>query len=372
MAFQQTYREAADSVSPGSTTFRFDGSAGTHPYYTDGDQASVEAAILDMVGHTSEPVPLDGTIRRTLPRRHPKYPFLFCSQAVETGYGVPGGEEANPGIGGQSEPIVEVVASYPDVTLLATWEQRPYNVLDDEAIFVESANWIDPDGVSRQVKYATEYLRFTRVRKTYNPQIITAQQGELMFANKDVTAAPHGYGLPGSPRINYPEFALEVVWHQVPYRYVWSRHSYFDSLANYVNHLEMDLENYHFEPGELLYTGYTYSDFWPPFSPASVLDGTAGALAFVKLVDVTLHFQGAYRVATDPPDVLNGNWVTDRGHNVLPSFTDRKFHYVCSFSPDQRDDPNFWHPLFLSAPLQLLWTDPDFPQPDPVILLGSP
>jgi hypothetical protein len=244
---ESEYLEGGDSISPGSRTYRFDGATGTHPYYVAGDQETLKAAVKDIVGYNEEPDPLDGTIGRHLPRQHPKDPALWAASVMEVGHGVPTMEVPLSDQAGAMRSPVAKTLSYPESKLTIGFEQRPYNVLSDDAISLENGIWttIKKDD-TRPYRYATEFLRFCRVQETWSPQILTAQMGALMFARKDVTRSPHKVTVPGSPRIDYPEFALEVTHYQVPSRWLWSRRSHYKSLANRVNQKPMELGRYSF------------------------------------------------------------------------------------------------------------------------------
>lgn len=364
------YLEGGDSISPGSRTYRHDGATGTHPFYVAGDQETIEAVVRDLVGYNEEPDPLDGTIRRHLPRQHPKDPALWAAQVLEVSHGVPTMEAARSAQVGPRRSVVPRTLDYPEAKVTVGFEQRPYNLLSDSEISVENGVWVDLNGNSAYYKYATEHLRFCRVQETFTPQVLTAQQGGLMFA-RGTNAPPHRTHIQSSPRLDYPEFTLEITHYQVPYRWLWSRRSYYKRLAGRLNFNAMDLENYHFEPSELAFEGYSFEDFWPPFSTTN--DQTA-ALLNERLVNMKLRFRVAYRVATDPPNLPNGNWQKVRdGHNCQASFATRQFHYVCSFDPAAPNNPAGWRPLQYAAPLELLWTDPDLPQPNiGALFLGDP
>lgn len=377
MAIVPDPREAADSESPGGGRFRPDDGRATHRYYVDGDLVTLTEQVRTILGYNAEGT--DGRIARTPPRCHPKYTDLFASDVSEVGYGVPFGEATPPAFGATT--ITPTAVSYPDATVTVEFTKRPYDVLDDDGVIVLSGLWHDEAGEERQFKYAAEWLRYCKLEETFDPKIITAQQGSLMFARQDRTQRPHREPFPASPRLSLPEFFIKCTWYQVPWRYVWSRRSYLKSLAHKVNQLPWDFREYHFEPGELLYEGYTYKPYNPPFPRNDVAQQAARTPE--KWVDVELTFSVAYRAATDPPELNNKNWIA-HGHNVLPSFVDRQFHYVCSFRTrrvdadplvgpiDPQGDANYWHPLFYSAPLQLLFMDPDVAQPDPTIILGKP
>jgi hypothetical protein len=157
-----------------------------------------------------------------------------------------------------------------------------------------------------------------------------------------------------------PNETIKIIWYRVPYRYVKSANSYLNRFRFRVN--QKAWENY--GPGELLYAGYTPRRFSPPIvglDPA----WESGVFSTEKLCDITLEFIRTSREAETIPSTTlppysdtNRSWVM-AGHNLLPHFRDRKFYYASV----NNADPTKQFPMFLSFPLELLFVDPDVPNP---------
>lgn len=359
--------EAADSVSPGSAAFRIDDAKSSHPYYCSGEDYTDTVQLL-IGSNTADPTG-DGSLQRDLPMTHPQFPWMFCSSVGGVGFGVPEVQIADGYLTG-TKTVTELFSLYPDYTLNCEFTQRPYYVLNDSFISPTFGVYYDDDGNEKFVQYVNEYDRYVEIDEKYDPKIIIATQGQLVF-HTDSKQMPDGAAFTGTPRLPYPETMLTMRWHQVPYRYISSRNSYLKSLAHRVNQLPFEIQDYYFLPGQLLYLGFGYRRYTPPFPNLEEDEDVGGPGAVTakleKWVDVDLQFAFVDREAQDPPVLPNPNWIAAH-HNCLPFFGPnfaskrRGFHYACSFNPRARDDRNYWIPLYLSHVLQLLFTDPDVPQ----------
>lgn len=380
--------EAADSIAPHSISFTMNDGRVNAPYYLKDvvDEIDFEKRILEILGYNLEGT--DGRIHRVLPRSYGLCPFLLASSINLVGYGVPeelrvvtdDGDDpgeielnllADPTLANfrprpiRPRTIAEAYALYSrGYTAVVEFLQRSYHPLPDDDVGTRVATWFDEHGDPQNYYYAEEWKRFTEVDQKFSPKIITATQGQLTFRTGD-GSAPHRQCFAGSPRLPYPEKTLTVLWRQVPYRYLSSPKSFLERFANKVNQHPFTIQGYSFEPGELLFMDFDYSRYTPPFPFFEDDEETRYALE--KWVDLKLIFGVARRHAVSPPTLPNRNWIP-AGWNVLPWFGPnfsrrRGFHYAGSFDPIDPDDKKSWMPLFESFPMELLFTDPDVPQP---------
>lgn len=389
--------EAADSLQPGNSGVSLEYAKNKGLYFVSGSE--INEQILGIVGSNAERT--DGRIQRSLPRCHPQMPFLTIGSINAVGHGKPSIVGALVNKDFQPPRMADSFALYPEYRVECEFVQHDYQMLDDSQIYVQTDRTYDRGGNEMTALYVNEYDRFITVDEKHDAKIITATQGQLKFVTgkgqKGGASPPHGAAFAGTPRIPFPETILTILWHQVPYRYVASRNSFFKRLANHVNQAFWAFDKYQFDPGELLYLGFSYRRWTPPFpnfdlNPA--LGQNSQRLALEKWVDVTLTFAAVTtRINPDPPQLPNTNWmpVAAAGHNLLPWFGPqnsglapgaRPYYYVCSFNPAAVDDPNFWAPLYDSALLQMLFMDPDvgilgpggvaLPNPAPVNRLQGP
>lgn len=385
--------EAADSVAPQQIGIKPDDARITMPFYLKEirDADDLKNRVLSILGWNAEG--FDGSILRVPPRAVGLMPFLYASSVNLVGYGIPieiaanPAEEDDPGefpidvildlqqseARGRSRrlrptPIASDFALYPQYTAAVEFLQRPYHVLPNDEITIQTSQWHheDQDKYPEPMPYlyADEWKRWVEIDQRFQPKIITATQGQLTFRTGDGTA-PHGQCFAGSPRLPYPEKTLTVTWRQVPYRYLSSQKSYLERFANRINQFPFEIQGYSFEAGELLFLDFDYTRYTPPFP---LTDPATGRFALEKWVDLKLVFGVARRAALNPPQLPNDNWVA-HGWNVLPWFgvgwrKRRDFHYVASFHPFDPTNRAYWAPLFNSCPIELLFMDPDAPQPE--------
>lgn len=358
--------EAADSQSPHTIGLKRDDARTTALYYIAGPEFA--ARSREIIG--SNAVGSDGRIARTLPRAHPQLPFLFSSSVNLRGAGLTSVTESDAS--SLASPIDDSYGLYAEYDATVEFLQRPYHVVPDQQIDVVTDGYFDEYGDIREFKYAEEWLRFVDIEESYDPKIITAQQGQLLFRTND-GRRPGGEAFAGTPRIPFPEQTLTVKWYEVPLHYVTHRNSYLKRLAHRVNQRAFRFDGYYeFEPGELLYVGYKYRRYTVPFPAADA--AVPGGYALEKWCDVELSYSVARRSTPSPPELPNGNWVAN-GHNVLPWFgpgqgggTRRASYYVCSFLGAAPEDRRHWAPIYESAPLELVFMDPAVAQPPGFVL----
>jgi hypothetical protein len=367
-----TLREAADTISPSSIGFSPDGGTGDVLYHLDSvaDKGEFVEAIVELIGFN---IPReDGIIGRQIPKVHPQFPWLVAT-AIGTIRGV-GHRDKDGGVTAHLEATDagEIVPAalpnfvlYPNYDISVTFDSVPYQLLPDDQISMLPGIWTDDNGDAFNYDYADEYRRFTDWPIYPAPEFLQFRQGQQKFRVSGGHAA-NGAAFPGLIRVPVRKNVIKCMWYRVPEHYVTSERSYLDRFIWRVNQNPVTFFNDRtYQPGELLYEGFSFPRRNNPAFPPE--DEEPGIYLATKLVDVELTF----RVCTffDPlaPAPVNGNWIAN-GHNLLIWAGDRRPHYVTSVgvnpasgSEDDTDEA-FWTPTYLSCPMELLFTDPDFVQ----------
>ncbi len=372
--------EASDSNAPHQITYGADTGRVSADFHVQGDD--LQAQVLAIIGFNRESNPNNpehaGKILRTLPRTFPQDPSLFANSIAVAGQGrplvreAPTPQDASDPPAVRAQPVASRYPEYPEYRGRVEFSLRNYQVLPDYYIIGNNGIWYNDAGEEEVFEFVNEYDRFLEIDEKFDPKIITATQGQLIFRT-DSRSAPDGAAFAGQPRLPLPETTITAVWRQVPYRFVSSRKSFLKRWAMRVNQHEWTIQDYYFEPGELLYLGFSYTRYTPPF-PRLLQDNQLidpfGHKPFPnsieKWCDITLTFSRVTREVADPPQLPNRNWIANH-QNALPWFGPgtvsapaRGFHYVCSFDPTNPDNRNYWQPTYLSAPLATLFMDPDY------------
>jgi len=150
---------------------------------------------------------------------------------------------------------------------------------------------------------------------------------------------------------------VTLTWYGVPLRYVRSNNCYFDKYRGRVNQNTWDTQWTTWAPGELLYQNYSYKEYVPPVAQIET-DPIFGTIKSIdKLCTVVLKFLETRRSTTDIFVPTDKNIVVG-GHNLLPWYGDRRFHFG-GVPRTGTADPV---PGFDSVDLRILFTDPDFAQ----------
>lgn len=334
--------------------------------------------IVDILGTTSLDVQ-GGKLNRKLPMAHPAFPFWYASAINDiqgTGKYV---KVRIPNVAGlEAPPISADYALYPIYNVKVQFTPRPYHLLKDSRIRVLQSDWF-PDndtgaGPGLKYWYAEEWLRYVDISIEPVEDSITATHGEMIFRDPDV----FGFRYSGMPRLYLKNQRVVLKWDQIPYRYVTSANSYIKKYRGRVNQEKF----MNWNPGELLYLGFKIARrYTPPVPRLVAIEDVGGALgdpfagggvfSTEKFVDLELNFLETTRKAsgvTYNPAAFNRNWV-NAGMNLEALSADRKFHYATSykrggFAGADAANQNFWTPSWLSVPHQVLFFDPDFPNPN--------
>lgn len=370
-----TYLEIVDSVSPCGAGFSMQGGRAQMVYdvvsdNTDEDETDpADECITDMLGAvTNAPGAGGGQLSRSLPKAHPRYPYMNAVRISSmTGVGVATQED---GYGEEDDDnTLPSFAEYPRYRLHVDFEQLPYAVFDDSEIDVTTGNvWYDDSGAAvtgAATVFTTEYTRFTDYEFRPGGNYLTAKQGQMSFFTSSSGTLPFGKAFGDNPRIFMGDGTLLVTWYQVPEYYITSPLSYINMYKGRINQLPWLL----WGPGQIRYDDYTTKRYTPP-SPILAASWGTGYLFPQKLVDITFQFAVTARNATAQPftespvgqDPANLSYVAG-GWNAQPWLTTRQFYYTVSVPPGSGSGPTSpasgMVPAWLSfAGPQLLFTDP--------------
>lgn len=237
---------------------------------------------------------------------------------------------------------------------------RPYALVSDNSIGpIAYAAYAD-DGTTYGAAYYPEWLRYTDIRvEPRSDDLLKAKAAKMAFMTGD-GSPPNGRFYQGLATMPLGLDNVFVDWYAVPYRYVRSAASLLRRFKYRVNQDEWE----GYQPGELLYKGFSVKRYSPPMAETDPDWGGEFSTVFSseKLCNITLEMVScAGRVTTNPPayvdlggTVPNRNWIIG-GHNALPNFRDRLFYYT----PVVDADPALRFPSYLSVPFHRLFQDPD-------------
>lgn len=340
-------KEYVKSQQPGSASFLIDGGKAILTY--DVPTAELDDAITEILGSCSARG--DGSLSRTLPLAHPRFPWLFAEKILNIqGIGSPTKTAAETEL---EAPTFTHYADYPYYRFQVEFAPRPYAVLDDLSIGLVTSSYYDNDGNSVAYDYATEWDRFLDIDPQPSLQLITADFGQMKLTTGATSGDQKPY--PAKVSVRMPGAAIRLIWHQVPQSYMLSANSYLVNYQGYVNQTEFLGK----PAGTLLLDKVTSKRYTPPVP--DVIPGSIGlSYSTEKLCDIEIILQYANREAEYDPSLSgsNGNFIA-AGHNVLPHFLDRKFYYARAVGASPDTDKTKWYPLHFSIPFQLLFTDPD-------------
>lgn len=360
------FRERIDERSPGVWGFGPQGGRASMVFMID-DADLDDENIKSILGSVEEPdaQSRDGRLYRRLPMRHPRWPWMFASR-IESGSGLGAPEQRDAIIEEEETPsLLDGFAAYPESQLQVLFEPRPYAVLPDSAIASgNTVSWTDETGTAQENEYAPEWLRYVSYSVKPRSELLTANQGQMVFRQSDSTTAvsygsgsPHLVPYPGHPRMRIAYTHYRITWHQVPLRYVESSNSWITKLTGRINFRDW----WGFGQGSLLYESADVSDPYVPAVPGRFKLSRATDYSSFKLVDVTFNLMHVNRTngGTVPSTISSANWIA-AGWNLQPWAKDQKFYYAtAAVVPGQSDVATGWTPTFPSAPFELLFTDPD-------------
>lgn len=301
-----------------------------------------------------------GKVRRRLPKVHP-YKRELSVVGVSSIKGVGAGVAANTLQTVGLDTISAQFWHYESYNYTTEFKRRPYFLIPDEFIERPKRTYVRPDGTSSDVYVAKEEKRYTSTSLSPTPDTVNATTGGQMRFRDAGGGALDGAQYPGTTWVYMENQVLEVMWYLVPYRYFFTtlgKKPYLTRFVNTVNQHEL----LGFPPGSMLWLGATPTPFQPQSTAVGELFGVAFAQSYDLLCNVKMRWLVTSRIGTNVPvapdkGLANANNIA-AGHNLQPSFTDRKFHYVTTEDPVNPSDQTKWFASFQSFPHELFFTDP--------------
>lgn len=396
MATVLTYLERVDKTgSPATAGFTLRGAKSSRPYYVEGPSPeNLVAGIQEILGGTTYAASGNGKLNRTVPLADPQFPWCVAV-SIDHIVGV--------GSGGivtyNSDPTLEVppvaqFPQYPGYFVAVSFENANFPVLQDTSITQYYAldggtapgtpgiYYPTNDNGTQQPQsflFTNEWVRYTDFDFEDCEDYITAQAGQMAFCTNGSVANINAAAFPGSPRLYLPNQKYLLNWHAVPLRLLTSPNSYIERLGwkGRVNQNTLYWPGGPFQPGELLYEGVKHKLYTPPVQAlvANPYSDNTNTFTTDKLCDLQFTFLRTRRYVPDPPTLSSvytnpsrnvvvgavdpGTGLFNGGHNALPSFLDRQFHFCLTSGSSSI----FFGPTpvagFASAPLELLFTDCD-------------
>lgn len=370
-----------DGNSIAGFSFNVTGGSARSQYYLESYQAvNLQGTINDILGYTDTTV-VSGRValNRKMPLRHPKFPYMYASGIsgiTGLGYTVPGSSLASP------TPAPMEILDAPAISDFRQYLKyrigveftgpRTYAIANNSAISNQSGSWTTPAKITQSYTWAPEFLRYTDFDLAPQDNTIQGQQG-------DMSLYKNGSYIPftSPPWMWLPDSILRITWYQVPFRFILSPNSYIAASPwrGRVNQNYM----WFWPPGWLLYLGYNVKKYAPPTGFTQTVQTNPNAVPpeqprysyfnYAQLCDIELSFLVTNRYLRNSigfaPD--NANYVTGlradgatqgAGHNLLPDLTTNQFFY--GTRNDASGNPSTNNPpAWLSAPLEVLFSDPD-------------
>jgi hypothetical protein len=375
-----TIDELNDSVSPNAGGFAPEGARAEWNYDVAGDD--FRAKCLEIIGYTRRLG--DGRLDRQIPQTHPQIPWLMATSIASfRGVGLRDEENASFAVLADSEAaddlpaVTDTYMQYARYDVRVLFEAPAFNLrTNDDIGLTETGDWYDDLGDRQIYRYAPEWLRFTDAPRHDDSEFVQFKQGQMLFRSTLAGAAsgkasPDGAAFPGVVRIGAPKQTMLMTWLRVPESYILSADSWLARLVYRVNQKPwLD-----FLPGQALYRGYKIlRRSTPPFPDE--LEGFPGVFSSEKLVDVELNIGICRFACDDAPEPTNKNFVAN-GWNLFHWAGDRRPHYVTSLGIDlggtlpPADQEALRVPVYRSAPLELLFTDPDIQNPIGILNVGG-
>jgi len=320
-------------------------------------------AITKLIGDTSVFVSADGRMSRSMPLADPNFSWLVASEISDMrGRGQTTSFASDPTL---IVPTLSEYLLYSQYDFRVGFTQPKYPIVPDSYISTVAASWYpdvntDSTATLQNYTYATETDRYTtEPHITSAFEFVSAQQGNMKFVTNGTTFGgfnPNGKSYPAKLKMLLPNMMMRVQTVAMPYRYFTSSRSYITGgttrapWIGRVNQNSMTIAGSTFPAGSLLYLGFDVEMYQPPVPQIGFAPGTFDPS---KLMNLTLNFSYTTRTATDLAGAPSNRNYIQAGHNLQPWTLTRKFHYAASAASI---------PSWPSAPLELLWTDPDFVQ----------
>jgi hypothetical protein len=393
--------EKIAGISPGVSSLSIEGdSRATLTYIVNGPNKDLNpsnplALFCQQVLGETKINEVDGSLIRTPPMTHPQYRWLYADRISSIkGIGLERKvqDQADSGLlswdtsaASSWQYIPPYYVIYDKYEVVVEFSTKPYLVVSDAAIDklneeYEGQYRIDggdgtyymDDGSQNAASGnpIREYKRFTTYTTESSAEYLTMKGGAYKFAS-DVEQV-NGQTIVGFyGKTLLPKVVFKLTWFQVPYEFVDPTN---DASTNIYEALGRVNQNYWygFEPGELLFTGFTNTQKIRnqfDFNSYSLSDlATLPTLESLLYTDITLNFLYIPIFSTDvngdpypsePAGIINPNNKSyiNAGHNLAMSNVNKRYYPVVSEDVESPvPEPEFRKkPIYNSYPFELIF-----------------
>lgn len=304
-----------------------------------------------------------GQIARTLPVAHPRWPWLFLKN-VDNAVGVSFTEKQDADPEGTLEaPALPFWADYQKYIIQATFEPRPYILLQDQSMTKFDLSYYlenDNGAVAPTVKSCwKEWWRYVEWIRQPAAEYLTADIGINTWSTPGGDGAAAGpldktSAGTGQIRVLQPAATWKINWYKVPYNYVLSDNSYFDKYLGHINQFAWG----GFAVGAGLLQAVTVLRVYP--SPFPEFNAYAGhdVVAQDKLCDLEFMILEVRRTPSIVVSPTNRSHIA-AGHNCILYAKNGLYYYLENFKVGGVAGTG--KPIYPSAPFELLFQNPDGP-----------
>lgn len=296
-----------------------------------------------------------GRIRRILPIAHPRFSHLFLSDLDSvTGTSFDEKVEADP-YAALEVPCLPYYAKYAIYEAQGRFESRPYPLIPDNSIPIETVNYYDTAGNPQSTTVPCEWWRYCTWTPSPAADWLTAEKGQWLFS----IPTPFSNGpqdrasWPGAIRELMSTVVWTLTWHFVPYSYILSTNSYLTRFVGMINQQAWE----GFNPGAIQLQAVQLVDVFSPPFPEMVSYAGVNAVSQEKLCTVNLIFLEVFRTAASPVTPVNPSHIANY-HNTAIHGIDGRAYY---FEANRSGSPGTGRPLYDSVPFQLIFKNPDAP-----------
>lgn len=392
--------EKIASISPGVSSLSIEGdSRATLTYIINGPgidlnpQNPLALFCQEALGETKINED-DGSLIRTPPMTHPQFRWLYAERISSIkGIGlerkVP--EETNSDLlswdttaSNSWQYIPPYYVVYDKYEVVVEFATKPYLVVSDEAMSKLNEEYpgeyrIDggdgtyyTDDGSQDVAIGNpirEYKRFSTYTTESSAEYLTMKGGAYKF-DSDVEQV-NGQTIVGFyGKTLVPKVVFKLTWFQVPYEFVDPTN---DASTNIYEALGRVNQNYWygFEPGELLFTGFTNTQKIRnqfTFDSYAISDlANLPTLESLLYTDITFNFLYIPLFSTDvngdpypsePAGIINPDNLSyiNAGHNLAMTNVNKRYYPVISEDPSPLPEPNLRKkPIYGSYPFELMF-----------------
>lgn len=393
--------EKISGISPGASSLSIDGeSRATLVYIVNGPGSDFNiqnplALFCQQALGGTEINEEDGSLKRTPPMTHPQFRWLYADRISSIkGIGLERKIANEPDSGLLSwdttassswQYIPPYYVIYDKYEVTVEFATKPYLIVSDEAmdkleeeyegvykIVGGDGTYYTDDG-SQNVAVGTpyrEYKRFTTYTTETSAEYLTMKGGAYKFSS-DVPQV-NGQTIVGFyGKTLLSKVSFKMTWFQVPYEFVDPTD---DASTNIYEALGRVNQNYFygFEPGELLFTGFTNTQKIKnqfDFNSYALSDlANLPTLEKILYTDITLNFiyipifsydENGNPYPSEPAGIINpeNRSYINAGHNLAMTNVNKRYYPVVSEDvQDPIPEPQFRKkPIYNSYPFELIF-----------------